>query len=140
MSALLIRARQRMPVVSGVLTLTIALFWGTDQALRVGIHWAEVVWLVVVAGAIALLTLPIVLPATLLLDGAVRALRVRAAGRYLVYASVFIAIGAATAFALEVVSVLAAITGGLATGLILAKLLDGSGNSDTAALNARGDS
>ena len=110
--------RNRLTVLPGIVAAVIVVFWGVDLAVRTDLSSGQFVWLLLVATALALLSLPLLLPLTMLLDRLARG----TAARTTTYVATFGAIGVGVGLATDVVSTLAAVSAGVAAGLLAAAL------------------
>lgn len=113
------RARAHFVAIPGILALAIFFFWGADQAVRIGLHWSQAVWLAVIAAVLALLTTPLVLPITVGLDALLDRFRAGRALRYIAYAVTFVVLGALVAAATETISSTASVLAGLFVGVMM---------------------
>lgn len=123
------RTRQRATIIPGLIAGVLFVFWGGDLAIRHGLHWSQVAWLLIVVAALSLLSLPIVVPLTLVLDRLAQAVGATVSGRSAIYAATFAAAGASIGLATSVVSLVAAVLAGTVAGFLIARVC---ANSNTA--------
>ncbi|SRR5258706_4635779 len=123
-STLLGRVRYRVQKIVGVVVLMVLIFWGADLAFRIGLHWTQVVWLFISAGIVALVSLPLLVPLTFGIDKLVQPIRSVKWARYFVYGLAFVLIGAGVSVLTGAISLVAAMGGGLASGLLIAKVCE----------------
>lgn len=110
--------RERAVVIPGLVAVAVTCCWGADLAIRGDLSSGQFVWLLIVAAVLALLSLPLLVPLTLLLDGL--AAPVARVGRIAIYVAVFGAIGATVGLATNAISLAAAVFAGGLTGFLIA--------------------